>query len=78
MNVSLLPLRLKVWDALYSADAQNSSIVKLIFSILFSYPLAGLLKRVPDTKPAYKNLFNAAYVLSESNKETGQTSRRTA
>ncbi|KAK2605278.1 hypothetical protein N8I77_008127 [Diaporthe amygdali] len=34
--------------------------LKLIFSILLSYPLAGLLKRVPDTTPAYKNLFSAA------------------
>lgn len=34
--------------------------LKLIFSILISYPLAGLLKRVPDTNPAYKNLFNTA------------------
>lgn len=32
--------------------------VKLIFSLLLSYPLAGLLKRVPDTRPEYKNLFS--------------------
>ncbi|KAH8600888.1 MBOAT, membrane-bound O-acyltransferase family-domain-containing protein [Bisporella sp. PMI_857] len=31
--------------------------LKLIFSFLLSYPLAGLLKRVPDAKPALKNLF---------------------
>ncbi|TVY49908.1 Lysophospholipid acyltransferase [Lachnellula occidentalis] len=31
--------------------------IKLIFSFLLSYPLAGLLKRVPDAKPALKNLF---------------------
>lgn len=31
--------------------------VKLIFSFLLSYPLAGLLKRVPDSKPWLKNLF---------------------
>ncbi|KAI0540906.1 membrane-bound O-acyltransferase domain-containing protein 1 [Xylaria digitata] len=31
--------------------------VKLIFSFLLSYPLAGLLKRVPDNRPDYKNLF---------------------
>ncbi|KAI9793390.1 MAG: lysophospholipid acyltransferase [Peltula sp. TS41687] len=31
--------------------------VKLITSFLFSYPLAGLLKRIPDSKPQYKNLF---------------------
>ncbi|KAK4157882.1 MBOAT, membrane-bound O-acyltransferase family-domain-containing protein, partial [Chaetomidium leptoderma] len=32
--------------------------LKLIFSILVSYPLAGVLKRVPDARPAYKNLFS--------------------
>ncbi|KAL2271685.1 hypothetical protein VTJ83DRAFT_1056 [Remersonia thermophila] len=32
--------------------------LKLIFSILLSYPLAGVLKRVPDARPAYKNLFS--------------------
>ncbi|KAK4227724.1 MBOAT, membrane-bound O-acyltransferase family-domain-containing protein [Podospora fimiseda] len=31
--------------------------LKLVFSFLLSYPLAGLLKRVPDSKPAYKSLF---------------------
>lgn len=31
--------------------------VKLITSFLLSYPLAGLLKRVPDERPALKNLF---------------------
>lgn len=38
-----------------------ASTVKLIFSILLSYPLAGLLKRVPDARPAYKNLFIIRY-----------------
>ncbi|KAL2168641.1 hypothetical protein VTG60DRAFT_6985 [Thermothelomyces hinnuleus] len=32
--------------------------LKLIFSLLLSYPLAGVLKRVPDARPAYKNLFS--------------------
>ncbi|KAL2145974.1 hypothetical protein VTI28DRAFT_5631 [Corynascus sepedonium] len=32
--------------------------LKLIFSILISYPLAAVLKRVPDARPAYKNLFS--------------------
>ncbi|KAK0646045.1 MBOAT, membrane-bound O-acyltransferase family-domain-containing protein [Cercophora newfieldiana] len=31
--------------------------LKLVFSFLLSYPLAGLLKRVPDARPAHKNLF---------------------
>lgn len=32
--------------------------VKLIFSFLLSYPLAGLLKRVPDARPEYKNIYS--------------------
>jgi lysophospholipid acyltransferase len=35
----------------------TQSTVKLTFSLLTSYPLAGLLKRVPDARPEYKNLF---------------------
>ncbi|KAH8879392.1 MBOAT-domain-containing protein [Thozetella sp. PMI_491] len=31
--------------------------LKLIFSFLISYPLAGLLKRVPDARPEQKNIF---------------------
>ncbi|KAI9147914.1 Lysophospholipid acyltransferase [Paramyrothecium foliicola] len=31
--------------------------LKLIFCLLLSYPLAGLLKRVPDATPGHKNLF---------------------
>lgn len=31
--------------------------LKLIFSFLLSYPLAGLLKRVPDSRPEFKNVF---------------------
>ncbi|KAK6006001.1 hypothetical protein QM012_006411 [Aureobasidium pullulans] len=31
--------------------------LKLIFSFLLSYPLAGVLKRIPDSKPALKNVF---------------------
>ncbi|KAH0361608.1 MBOAT family protein-like protein, partial [Aureobasidium melanogenum] len=31
--------------------------LKLIFSFLLSYPLAGVLKRIPDSKPAQKNAF---------------------
>jgi lysophospholipid acyltransferase len=38
-----------------------SAIVKLIFTILLSYPLAGVLKRLPDTEPAKKNLFMIGY-----------------
>lgn len=35
----------------------TAPLVKLIFSFLLSYPLAGLLKRVPDARPERKNLF---------------------
>ncbi|KAI9751387.1 MAG: lysophospholipid acyltransferase [Lichina confinis] len=33
------------------------SVFKLLTTFLLSYPLAGLLKRVPDARPDYKNLF---------------------
>ena len=36
------------------------SVVKLVFSFYLSYPLAGLLKRIPDKKPWQKNAFNIA------------------
>ncbi|KAI9762312.1 MAG: hypothetical protein M4579_000460 [Chaenotheca gracillima] len=47
------------------ADATGSSVdeLKLIFSFLISYPLCGLLKRVPDAKPVYKNVFIIAVSL---------------
>ncbi|EPE07275.1 mboat family protein [Ophiostoma piceae UAMH 11346] len=43
----------------YIADRLGASPdeLKLIFSLLLSYPLAGLLKRVPDARPEQKNLF---------------------
>ncbi|KAK3076986.1 hypothetical protein LTS18_011490, partial [Coniosporium uncinatum] len=31
--------------------------LKLIFCFLISYPLAGILKRIPDAKPLYKNVY---------------------
>lgn len=34
--------------------------VKLVFSFILSYPLAGLLKRIPDKYPWQKNLFTIA------------------
>ena len=37
------------------------NLVKLIASFLISYPLAGLLKRVPDARPEQKNLFIIGY-----------------
>lgn len=41
----------------YQLTLCAASTVKLIFSFLLSYPLAGALKRVPDARPDYKNLF---------------------
>lgn len=43
----------------YLADATGASVdeLKLISSFLFSYPLAALLKRIPDSKPYQKNIF---------------------
>ncbi|KAL9613717.1 MAG: hypothetical protein Q9167_001730 [Letrouitia subvulpina] len=37
--------------------------LKLIFSFLISYPLAGLLKRIPDAKPYQKDIFIIAVSL---------------
>ncbi|KAF1983408.1 MBOAT-domain-containing protein [Aulographum hederae CBS 113979] len=44
---------------IYVADklGASSDELKLIFSFLLSYPLAAALKRIPDSKPAQKNLF---------------------
>ncbi len=35
--------------------------MKLLASFLLSYPLAGILKRIPDAKPYQKNLFTIGY-----------------
>lgn len=40
----------------------TAPLVKLIFSFLLSYPLAGILKRVPDARPAYKNIYSIRWV----------------
>lgn len=46
-------------------DATGASVdeLKLIFSILISYPLAAVLKRLPDRSPWIKNVFNIAVSL---------------
>ena len=36
--------------------------VKLIASFLLSYPLAGVLKRIPDANPYQKNSFIIMYI----------------
>lgn len=38
-----------------------SALVKLVFSFLLSFPLAAILKRIPDTTPERKNLFAIWY-----------------
>ncbi|KAI1610420.1 MBOAT, membrane-bound O-acyltransferase family-domain-containing protein [Exophiala viscosa] len=37
--------------------------VKLLSTFLISYPLAAVLKRLPDKKPAYRNLFSVGITL---------------
>ncbi|KLU89375.1 membrane-bound O-acyltransferase domain-containing protein 1 [Magnaporthiopsis poae ATCC 64411] len=37
--------------------------LKLVATFLLSYPLAGVLKRIPDSKPHHKNLFSIAIAL---------------
>ena len=40
-------------------------LVKLLTSFFLSYPFAGILKRVPDAKPAWKNIFIIRFVLNQ-------------
>ncbi|KAG0641688.1 MBOAT, membrane-bound O-acyltransferase family-domain-containing protein [Tuber brumale] len=44
-----------IW--LENATGAAKDELKLIFTILLSYPFAGVLKRLPDAEPAKKNLF---------------------
>ncbi|KAI0868649.1 MBOAT family protein [Hypoxylon argillaceum] len=53
----MLPYINKPFELLSGAVGASPDELKLIFSFLLSYPLAGLLKRVPDSRPDYKNLF---------------------
>ncbi|KAI5855608.1 MBOAT family protein [Durotheca rogersii] len=53
----MLPYINKPFELLSGAVGASPDELKLIFSFLLSYPLAGLLKRVPDARPEYKNLF---------------------
>ncbi|KAJ2985457.1 hypothetical protein NUW58_g5521 [Xylaria curta] len=45
------------FELLAGAIGASPDELKLIFSFLLSYPLAGLLKRIPDNRPDYKNFF---------------------
>ncbi|KAJ6782904.1 hypothetical protein PWT90_04893 [Aphanocladium album] len=53
----MIPLLNKPFEALSGTVGSSPDELKIIFSFLLSYPLAGLLKRIPDAKPAYKNIF---------------------
>ncbi|KAI1144646.1 MBOAT family protein [Hypoxylon sp. FL0543] len=53
----MLPYINKPFEWLSGVVGASPDELKLIFSFLLSYPLAGLLKRVPDARPQYKNLF---------------------
>ncbi|XXG96711.1 CAAX prenyl protease [Hypoxylon texense] len=53
----MLPYINKPFELLSGAVGASPDELKLIFSFLLSYPLAALLKRVPDARPQYKNLF---------------------
>jgi lysophospholipid acyltransferase len=53
----MLPYINKPFELLSGVVGASPDELKLIFSFLLSYPLAGLLKRIPDTRPDYKNLF---------------------
>lgn len=59
-SLFLSPSIFRLFALKFIAD-DSKLIVKLIFSFLLSYPLAALLKRVPDTRPDYKNLFIIRY-----------------
>ncbi|KAI9653843.1 MAG: lysophospholipid acyltransferase [Bathelium mastoideum] len=49
----------------YASDKLGASPdeIKLLFTFLLSYPLAGALKRIPDNKPWAKNAFNISVAL---------------
>ncbi|KAI1384490.1 MBOAT-domain-containing protein [Hypoxylon trugodes] len=53
----MLPYINKPFELLSGVLGASPDELKLIFSFLISYPLAGLLKRVPDARPQYKNIF---------------------
>ncbi|QUC22110.1 uncharacterized protein UV8b_06351 [Ustilaginoidea virens] len=53
----MLRLVHRPFAALSQSSGGSPDELKLIFSFLLSYPLAGLLKRVPDARPYRKNLF---------------------
>ncbi|KAI2471699.1 MBOAT family protein [Annulohypoxylon bovei var. microspora] len=53
----MLPYINKPFEFLSGVVGASPDELKLVFSFFISYPLAGLLKRVPDARPEYKNAF---------------------
>ncbi|KIV89225.1 hypothetical protein PV10_08811 [Exophiala mesophila] len=51
------------FEAVSKSIGAATDELKLIFCFLVSYPLAALLKRIPDNRPQYKNLFIVAVSL---------------
>ncbi|KAF7558649.1 hypothetical protein G7046_g5509 [Stylonectria norvegica] len=47
----------RVFEYLSPKIGTSPDELKLVFSFVLSYPLAAILKRIPDTKPERKNLF---------------------
>ncbi|PHH77588.1 hypothetical protein CDD82_3450 [Ophiocordyceps australis] len=47
----------RAFEALSPTIGASPDELKIIFSLLLSYPLAAVLKRVPDARPARKNAF---------------------
>ncbi|KAL2754737.1 hypothetical protein ACRALDRAFT_1093581 [Sodiomyces alcalophilus JCM 7366] len=46
------------FDLMSSNSGISPDYLKLVFSWLLSYPLAGLLKCIPDSRPDHKNIFS--------------------
>ncbi|KAI5305928.1 vacuolar protein sorting-associated protein 45 [Ascosphaera pollenicola] len=53
----MLPYINTPFEPLAAATGASIDELKLIFSFILSYPLAGILKRLPDSKPWAKNVF---------------------
>ncbi|CAM1510307.1 Fc.00g006420.m01.CDS01 [Cosmosporella sp. VM-42] len=56
-TLDMIPLLHRPFEALSTRLGASTDELKLVFSFLASFPLAALLKRIPDTKPERKNLF---------------------
>ncbi|KAI7087646.1 MBOAT family protein-like protein [Hortaea werneckii] len=54
----MLPYINTPFELLANSLGASTDEVKLITSFLLSYPLAGILKRLPDDKPWLKNVYN--------------------